>query len=242
MSFRVTLVLPPDPYAPEIQRHHRFPPLGPAIVAAVAAEAGVSVRAVDLEQSVYAAPLRASARVLDDVAAVDRALAGHPSPDLDALVDELLARIGASGEAPDAYAFSLDRHTQAAIALAMGRELKRRTGRPVVFGGAGARGAMARALRTGLRGVDVITDAAEPSAIRRVFARLRELPRGRDEAPADPDARTELVAAIGRGPRPEDEPWPMPDFSIYDLDAYRRDAIAAEGARFPGSDILTGRG
>ncbi len=127
------------------------------------------------------------------------------------------------------------------MSLALGRAIKLRTGLPVMLGGAGARGARDRARSTGVKGIDAITNAADPAGIRKVFAWLRETPRGRMEAPCDPEERGAPVAAIRRGPRLEDEAWPLPDFSIYDLDLYRRDPIVAEGAPVPAYDGSVGR-
>jgi len=121
-AFRVLMILPPDVHAPEIQRHHRFPPQGPAIVAASVAPEGFSMRVADLELSVYERPLDTPLTELDWAERVDAMLCDRGTPTLEALADELIDRLGSVDEIPDAYAFSLDRHTQANVAALLDRE------------------------------------------------------------------------------------------------------------------------
>jgi len=236
-AFRVLMILPPDVHAPEIQRHHRFPPQGPAIVAASVAPEGFSMRVADLELSVYERPLDTPLTELDWAERVDAMLRDRGTPTLEALADELIDRLGSADEIPDAYAFSLDRHTQANVAALLARRLKQRTGRPVIIGGAGASACRALFQRTGATGVDVITNASTPEEIRAAFRPLRDLPLGHVAAPVEAGG----LLRLGRR-EAQDSAWPMPDYGIYDLELYRRDPIAAEAHRFNRYDGSLGRG
>lgn len=236
--FRVLMVLPPDVHAPEVQRHHRFPPQGPAVVAACVAPEGFALRVADLELSAYRRPLATPLTDLDWSERVDAALHDRPTPSLDALADELAGRLDALGDPPDAYAFSLDRHTQVGVTALLARRLKRRTGRPLIVGGAGASACRELFERTGARGVDVVTNASTPREIRAAFRTLRSTARGRMEAPVEPG----VLVSLGRRETPDAGDWPTPDFGVYDLDDYRRDPVAADPRRFHRYDGSLGAG
>lgn len=216
---RVLFVLPPDFDAPLQQKVHRFPPQGPALVAASIAPDGWSSRLVDLERSVIERPLAADPAPAADEALVAAYLRGERVPALEDFIDELAARVDL---APDEHlAISMERHTQMSPAVLLAHALKRRLGAPSLIGGTAARQCRAFLDAVGARGVDLVTRAESPTEIRAAFEALRSLSRGRMEPAVDPvpDER----------PTPPDE-WPVADFSLYDLARYRRDPIAAEGA------------
>src|SRR5262245_60995263 len=61
----VLMILPPDFDAPSVNRAMRFPPQGPALVAASVALDGVAMRAVDLELAAWREPPSVSVERLD---------------------------------------------------------------------------------------------------------------------------------------------------------------------------------
>jgi hypothetical protein len=233
-AYRVVIIQPPDFEEPENHRPYRFPRQGPAIVAASVSAEGIECQAADLALDIDARPFVNSPSVLDDRERLQRHLQGDPVEDCVALGQELIQRMGdGAGSDVDAFAISIDRHTQVAVSLLLGVELKRRFGLPIILGGANALAAVQQVERLAVRGVDLITIAESPHEIRAAFAALREVPRERWEIAREP--------LSGRSATPPDD-WPVPDFSIYDLERYRRDPFLAEGpARYSRYDHSVGR-
>jgi len=124
----------------------------------------------------------------------------------------------------------VDRHTQLGVTALLAHALKRRHRKPVLIGGS-SHEAMRRLLdEHQVRGVDFSTPAASPDELRVVFRALASTPAGRDERVADP-----LHGAQVPETAPDD--WPVPDFSIYALERYRRDPFLADGpGAFPRYD------
>ncbi len=226
---RVMLVLPPDFLAPASHLRHRFPPMGPAVVAGALREDGVDVGLVDLMLDVGQRPPSAPWEPCLDRARVRRHFVGDEDPALDALAEDLLARV-ADLDA-DVFALSVERHTQINPALLLARALKRRTGRPVVMGGGNFGGEWRTQNLGDLAGLDIVTIASSPDEIRAVFRAARDIPQNHSAPPVDPI--TELR------PTPYDD-WPLADFSIYDLARYKRDPFTADGAAFPSYDGSVG--
>lgn len=224
------MVLPPDFTAPRTHLALRFPPLGPAVVAACASELGLRFRAVDLVIELEREPLAHDGAALADAARVERYLAGAPDPSIEAALDELAARVERAGGRAPTVAISVDRGSQLSAAAALSVELKRRWGARIIAGGVSMPSLRALLQRTGARGADVVTTASSPPQIARAFRVLAELPIERLEAPVEPN--DELVTLVRGGFRaaPSPEGWPLPDFSIYELAHYRRDPLQAEGA------------
>ena len=226
---RVMLVLPPDFLAPASHLRHRFPPMGPAVVAGALREDGVDVGLVDLMLDVGQRPPSAPWDACLDRARVRRHFIGHEDPELDALAEDLLARV--VDRDADVFALSVERHTQINPALLLAGALKRRTGRPVVMGGGNFGGEWRTQNLGDLEGLDIVTVASSPDEIRAVFRAASDIPLNHRAAPVDPI--TELR------PTPYDD-WPLPDYSVYDLARYRRDPFAADGAAFPSYDGSVG--
>ncbi len=228
---RIALILPPDFLAPASHLRHRFPPMGPAVVAAAARQDGAHVRLYDLVLDVRRKPVAVATDALLDRPRLHAYLLGGQDDALEALEADLLARIDDLDA--DVIAFSVDRHTQITSALLVAMALKRRTGRPVVLGGGNFGGEWRQQQLDDLVGLDIVTLGASPEEIRRVFQAAREMPRGRRERPVDPLGGESY-------PTPLDE-WPLPDFSVFDLEGYRRDPFAADGDAFPSYDGSVGR-
>ncbi len=214
-SYRVLIVLPPDFEAPEDNRAHRFPPQAAALVAASVLPDGIVCRVADLDYALNTRPFANGPRLLDDHDRLHEHLRGVADDEYVALGQEMIDRIMEMREVDvDAFALSIDRHTQVSVSLLLGAELKRKFGRPVILGGANAKVALHRSQELGLRGIDFITTAETPREIRSVFASLRELVFERWEIASEP-----LAATLATLP----DEWPIPDFSVYDLELYRRD-------------------
>jgi hypothetical protein len=222
---RVMIVLPPDFLAPAPHLRHRFPPMGAAVVAGALREDGVAVGLVDLMLDVGQRPPAVPWEAVLDRARVRGLFHGVEDAALDALADDLFARI--TDRDADVFAFSVERHTQINPALLLALTIKRRTGRAVVLGGSNFGGEWRTQGLADLAGVDIVSLASSPDEIRAVFRAARDIPRGRVAPPVDPI--TELR------PTPYDD-WPLPDFTVFDLDRYRRDPFAADGAAFPSYD------
>ena len=227
-GFEVLFILPPDFNAPIDHKRYRFPPQGPAIVAACIAQDGMHVRIADLELSVARRALSTDLAPLDDDSIYMAHLRGQRSEALERLASEILDRVGPP--ACDAVAFSLDRHTQIRVAALLAIEVKRRWNKPVILGGANADGAQRMLSRVGARGVDIATFASTPGEIRMAFSALRELPGDRFEIPVEA-ARQIAVDA---------DEWPLADFSIYDLSLYRRDPFAIAPEHYKSYDGSVG--
>lgn len=224
-AFDVLMILPPDQDLSSILRRHKFPPQGPAIVAAALAEDNIRLRVVDLDRSIFLRPLASDIALADDEAMVAAYLQGKPVPALERLVSELIERI----EDPrcDAFGLSLERYPQIAPSCLIGYELKRRFGKPVIMGGLVGTEPQKFLARAGGRGIDIATTANTPVGLRRVFQVLRELPPGRMEPPLEMPQYHDLL---------EPESWPLPDYSIYRLDDYRRDPVATDAATYGAYD------
>ncbi|MCB9506329.1 MAG: radical SAM protein [Myxococcales bacterium] len=221
----VLMILPPDFFAPEQQKRHRFPPQGPAIVAAAIAPIGFQVRIADLELDAYRQPPAGAELVGDEWALKQHAGGIARSGEIEALVDDLLGRVDL-GDA-DIIAFSLDRHTQAAITLVLAQAAKARWKRPTIVGGISASRMQEMANEVGARGLDVVTGAESPAELRQVFEVVDDVARDRWDAGFEP--------LRGRARTAADE-WPTPDFRGFDLDLYRKDPFTAEPHRFPRYD------
>jgi aryl-alcohol dehydrogenase-like predicted oxidoreductase len=219
---RVLLVLPPDFHAPPSNLEQRFPPLGPAVVAAAIAPLGMTARAVDLAALLHRRPPRHDPAPLDDPDALDAHLAGRTDAALGGLVEELFAHLDPYRSECDVVALSVDRGSQVPVAALLGREIKRRWGCRIIAGGVSTDHLRAVIDRAGAPSIDVLTHASTPEQIRVVFAALLDLPAHRAGPPLNPS--TEIVELIRGGLRKAASAagWPLPDFGIYDLDLYRR--------------------
>lgn len=217
-GYRALIVLPPDFDAPEAHRPYRFPRQGPAIVAAAIAQDGIVSQVVDLDLDLSV--FSGSPTLLTDADRLAKHLGGETCDEYVAFGNDLIERITQLADLDiDAFAISIDRHTQGIVSALLGIELKRRFGLPVILGGASAGTAAEHVERLAARGIDFITRAETPHEIRAAFAALREIGRDRWEIARDPVA--ERIAT------PPDD-WPVPDFSVYDLDSYRRDPFLVE--------------
>jgi|GEM_PF-2164055 len=225
-AFRhVLLLLPPDPLALPEQRQRRLPPQGAALVATLCGELGLTVRAVDLERSAVEAPLDDSTGLLVDEQRLWAAARGAVDAAADALIEQLLARVGELRA--DALLVSLERHTQLPLAVWVATAIKRRTGMPVALGGQNGGAFAALLAAQGVQGIDLATGARTPHEIRRVVQGLLALAPGRFEPAVEPLATEEPPPAEG---------WPLPDFGVYDLTAYRHPLLP--GGPGPGTLVL----
>lgn len=225
----VLFVVPPDFDAPAQQKVHRFPPEGPALVAACVEPLGWSVRLCDLEQSLIERPLELNVDVCADEARVTAYLRGEAEPAIEDFAEALLERLAPARV--EHLALSLERHTQMSPACILGRAAKLRWGCPVIIGGSAAQQCHEFLTRIDARGIDFVTRASAPSDIGRAFTALREVPRGRMARVEDPAEEQTPASA---------ETWPVPNFGIYDLDRYRRDPLSVEPL-FPGYDGRVGQ-
>lgn len=225
----VLLVLMPDYLAPEMHTRQRLAPLGPAVVAACIAADDLRVRAVDLLMDQDALARSDDERdAFGSGRRVEAWLRGGDDPGLSALLERTIAHLDpARLRDADVIALSVDRGSQGGFALALSVELKRRFDAPVVMGGVATQVLRGHLERLGAQGPDVLTRASTPDEIRGVFELAFELPRGRKGPPLEPvDGPVRL--ARGRRAARSGAGWPMPDYSIYDLSRYRRDALAPE--------------
>ncbi|MRG94997.1 B12-binding domain-containing radical SAM protein [Polyangium spumosum] len=229
----VLFVLPPDFSAPEAHLVFRFPPLGPAVVAASMASLGLVGRAVDLALDLVKAPLDLDVAPLVAPALVERHLAGERDARIDVVMDGIFERLDEPGRGVDLVAVSIDRGSQVPFVAVLTCEMKRRWGKRIIVGGVAVEHLRALLETSGAIGADIVTNASTPAQIRRAFAALLDLPEHRRGGPLEPN--TEIVTLVRGGMRKAPSPadWPAPDFSIYDLDLYRRDIVRAEGATYP---------
>lgn len=221
------MILPPDPSAPRRHSAMRFPPLGPAVVAACVAQLGLRFRTVDLVLDGELDPLP-DAAALEDAGRLEAHLGGARDVDLERLANELVERIERRVGREPLVAISVDRGSQIGLAALLGVELKRRWSARIVVGGVSMTNLRALLERTGAIGPDIVTTASTPPQIAGAFATLLELPEARRGPAIEPS--TELVQLVRGGMRaaPSAEGWPLPDFSIYELDGYRRDPLATQ--------------
>lgn len=226
----VLLLLMPDYLAPTMHLRQRLPPLGPAVVAASIAADDVRVRAVDmlLDQHLFAES-DDERDAFGNGGRVEAWLRGREDPGLAALLDRAVTFLVARGLCDaDLVAVSVDRGSQGAFALALSVEIKRRFGLRIILGGVATSMLRDVLLRLDVAGPDVITRATTPADLARVFDAAFALPEGRKGPPLEPvDGPVTLVRGGRRAAR-SGEGWPLPDFSIYELERYRRDALLPE--------------
>ena len=219
-SRHVLILLLPDVRAIPEQRVRRLPPQGAALLAAMCGDLGLTTRVVDLERSAVAAPLDDPTGLLADDGRLWAAAAQVSDPSAAALVAQVLARVG--DLRADAVLLSLERHTQASLAALVGAALKRHAGVPVAVGGASG-GTLARQLAAaGVVGIDVATAARTPAEVGAILGVLLGLPRDRREPAVEPLSSIEPPPSAG---------WPLPDFGVYDLAAYRQALPGDDPAR-----------
>jgi hypothetical protein len=89
----VLMILPPDFDAPPKHLKMRFPPLGPAVVAASTAAMGLRFRAVDLVLDCCWRPLEHDTAAFGDGDRIAAWLGGARDEAIDAALDEIAARI-----------------------------------------------------------------------------------------------------------------------------------------------------
>lgn len=222
----VLFVLLPDVSAPLAHLAFRFPPLGPAVVAACVPS--LHFHACDLALDVHQRPLDADLFAIADHAAVERHLLGDRDERISAVVERLLERIADRAQKSDLIAISVDRGSQVPVAALLSVYIKERWDKRIVVGGVAMERLRELLLRTNNAGADVVTNASTPNQIRQAFAVVLDMPAHRRGPPIE--SNTEMVTLVRGGMRkaPSALDWPMPDFSIYDLQAYRRDALRAQ--------------
>jgi len=222
----VLFVLPPDVSAPISHLAFRFPPLGPAVVAACVPT--LRFHAYDLALDVHRRPLEEDLFAISDGDAVERHLRGDRDERIAAVVERILERIADRVQECDLVAISVDRGSQIPLAALLSVHIKERWDKRIIAGGVAMERLRDLLLRSNCAGADVVTTASTPNQIRQAFAVLLDLPEHRRGPPIE--SNTELVVLVRGGMRKAPSPldWPMPDFSIYDLHAYRRDALRAQ--------------
>jgi len=231
---QVLMILPPDFAAPPYVRTQRFPPLGPAIVAATIAPLGFSTRAVDLLLEPTMEPSEEERDALDDPEAVASYLAGGRCDAIDAVIERTLVVLDAYDIAgSDFVALSVDRGSQHAFAAVLSIAIKRRWNKRILLGGVAMPSLAALLERTGAKGADVVTSASTPQQIAMVFEAARAMPEHREGAPIEPITEQTVFIRKGLRKAPPMQDWPVPDFGIYDLARYRRDPLSAATAGDP---------
>ena len=225
------MLLPPDFDAPPRHISMRFPPLGPAVVAASTAALGLRFRAVDLVVECERRPLLHDSAPLQDTGRVAAHLGTAPDLAIEAAIDELIERVEQAGGRAQLVAISVDRGSQTPLVAALAVELKRRWGARLIVGGVSMRNLHALLERTGALGPDVVTTASTPAQIARAFDVLIELPENRLGPPIEPNEDLVQLVRSGMRAAPAADGWPMPDFSLYDLRQYRRDLLQADRGR-----------
>lgn len=220
----VLFVLPPDFAAPPGHLLFRFPPLGPAIVAACIAADGLVCRAVDLALEVFS-PEPRSPSPLAENARLERFLAGARDEEVEGALHELFSMLEPHRQDADLVAFSVDRGSQATLVALMSIELKKRWGARIIVGGVSVEHIRILLERAGRYGADIVTRASTPAQLRHAFGVLCAMPEGRVGPPLE--VNDEVVQLVRGGLRkaPSPDGWPIPDFSIYDLPRYRRDPV-----------------
>ena len=245
----IALLIPPDPHGlSEASEDHsqRLPPQGPAVVAAVLGEMGQPVVPLDLARELDLRPLARDGidgaeeagawSLLRDDARVEAHVRGASDPHIERVVAALIARLealllraGSSFDRLRAVAISVERHSQLPFVSLLARAIKRRAGCAIAVGGQNPRLLVAYFTRAGSQGgspggarletspVDIASRARTPDELRRVFSALLEIPSGREGAAVDPLVDDQAIPSEG---------WPLPDYGIYDLDAYRYAADA----------------
>lgn len=222
----VLFVLPPDVSVPGMHIVFRFPPLGPAVVAACVPH--LHFRAFDMALDVFGQPIADELFVLADLGPVERYLEGACNARLDIAIAVLCARLEPHVAAYDLVAISVDRGSQIPLVAILAVEIKRRWDKRIIVGGVAMDRLRHLFDRTKAIGPDIITTASTPAQIRGAFATLLELPEHRRGPPIE--SNTEIIELVRGGMRKAPSPldWPMPDFSIYDLRLYRRDVVSAQ--------------
>lgn len=230
----VLFVLPPDVAVPAAHLSFRFPPLGPAVVAACVPR--LRFHALDLALELHHHPDADLALFADD-ATIERHLEVRRDERVEAFLDRLAGRMRAFADTCEYVAISVDRGSQISFAAAFSVYVKERWDKRVIVGGVAMHRLRDLLVRTNSIGADIVTTASTPMQIRRAFDALEELPKRRRGSPIEPndDAVVLVRGGLRKAPSPLD--WPMPDFSIYDLRAYRRDALRTQ---FPGATQYRG--
>jgi hypothetical protein len=220
----VLFVLPPDFSAPPGHLLFRFPPLGPAIVAACIAADGLVSRAVDLALEVFSSA-SCEPSPLADSARLERFLEGARDEEVEGAIHGLVLLLEPYREVADIVAISVDRGSQSALVALLSVELKRRWGARIIVGGVSVEHIRLLLERSGMPGADIVTRATTPRQLRHAFGVLCAMPEGRAGPPIE--VNDEVVQLVRGGLRkaPAPDGWPIPDFSIYDLPRYRRDPV-----------------
>ena len=221
-------ILLPDFQAPANHRRQRFPPLGPALVAACAAPLGLRFKAVDLlvEQETLITPSEAEA--LEDGARVMSHLAGDEDAEIGAALERCFERLLLTiNTTPEFVAISADRGSQLYSAALFSREAKLRWESNVIVGGVITNQLTDLFTRVDTVGPDIVTRANQPADVVSAFECLVDMPRRRRGPPVEPIgaplARLKTAPKISLAAA-----RPMPDFGIYELDRYRRDPLGVE--------------
>jgi radical SAM superfamily enzyme YgiQ (UPF0313 family) len=230
----VLFLLPPDVSAPVSHLAFRFPPLGPAVVAACVPS--LRFRAFDLALDVYHRPLH-DLRVAADADVVERHLRGERDERIELLTERILERIAERARACDLFAISVDRGSQIPLAALLSVRIKERWDKRIIVGGVAMEHLRNLLLRTEAMGADVVTTASTPGQIRRAFATLLELPEHRRGPPLESNSDVVVLVRGGMRKAPSAADWPMPDFSIYEISSYRRDVVRAQ---FPSATSYRG--
>lgn len=222
----VLFLLPPDVSAPSAHLAFRFPPLGPAVVAACVPSLHFQV--FDLALEIYERPLTTDWTILADADAVEGHLRTAPNETLNAALEEILQRIAAYVQESELIAISVDRGSQIPIAALLSVGIKERWGKRIIVGGVAMERLRNLLLHTNAAGADIVTTASTPGQIRQAFEVLLDLPEHRRGPPIE--SNTDVVQLVRGGMRKAPSPadWPLPDFSIYDLRAYRRDLMRTQ--------------
>jgi hypothetical protein len=222
----VLFVLPPDVSAPASHLAFRFPPLGPAIVAACVPT--LHFHACDLALDVHRRPLEEDLFAISDGDAVERHLGGDRDERIAAVTERILERIADRMQECDLVAISVDRGSQIPMAALLSVRIKERWDKRIIVGGVAMERLRDLLIRSNSAGADVVTTASTPNQIRQAFAVVLDLPEHRRGPPIESNAEMVVLVRGGMRKAPSPLDWPMPDFSIYDLDAYRRDAFRAQ--------------
>lgn len=227
-SVDVVMILPPDFAAPRYVRTERFPPLGPAVVAAVIAQRGYRTRAIDLLLDRAMDPTPAEVAAIDDPAKVRAHLAGRPVAEIEAVVERMMVALESHEIGScDVVAISLDRGSQLALAALLATAIKARFEKRVIVGGVATHALRALLSETNAVGADIVTAASSPPQIVSAFDALMAMPEHRKGPPIESISTPVVLTKRGLRKAPSMDGWPLPEFGIYDLERYRRDALAA---------------
>ncbi len=231
----VLFVLPPDVSVPSAHLAFRFPPLGPAVVAACVPQ--LRFHALDLALELHHRPLDEELTLLADDAGIEHHLGVRRDERIEALMEGLAGRMRALADSCEFVAISVDRGSQIPFAAVLSVFVKERWDKRVIVGGVAMHRLRDMLVRTNSFGADIVTTASTPMQIRRAFDVLEELPPHRRGPPIEPNDEVVVLVRGGLRKAPSPLDWPIPDFSIYDLRAYRRDVMRTQ---FPGATQYRG--